>query len=153
LRTQQVCNHEAASLFAETIMELVDRRRTDHVIVVGAQNIELVVQLARHGFLDVTCRSMLTGPTVGTRSAGIIIVPGVDRVPEWPAVVPRLARALRPGGVLVLRWSGSSSAVRLRQLQKLLSQHGFSFIRKHLEGLDLDVLCCRKAAAFAAEAA
>jgi hypothetical protein len=153
LSTRQVFSHETDAPYTRAIISLIGDRRADPVIVVGSRHIELVVQLAHYGFLDVTCRSLSVGPSVGTGTAGIIIVPAVDRLPKWPTVVPRLAQALQPGGVLFVSWSGTSSAVRPRQLQKLLQQYRLAFIRKHLDPLNLDVLCCHKAATLAAEAA
>jgi hypothetical protein len=153
LSTRQLCSHKTDAPFARAIIKLIGRRRADPVIVVGSRHIELVVQLAHCGFLDVTCRCLPAGPSIGTGSAGIIIVPAVNRMPQLATVVPQLARALRPGGLLLVSWSGISSAVRLRQLQKLLRRYELAFIRKHLQPLDVDILCCHKAAALAAEAA
>jgi hypothetical protein len=153
LSTQQVRSRKTDAPFAEAIISLIGGRQADPVIVVGPRHIELVVQLVYHGFLDVTCRSLLNGPSLGAGSAGIIIVPAADRVPERATVLPRLARALQPGGALFVCCSGGSSAVRLRQLQRLLRQRGIAFVRMRLKPQDLDVLCCHRAAAFAAEAA
>jgi hypothetical protein len=150
---RQLCSHKTDAPFAEAIISLIGGGRADPVIVVGPRHIELVVQLAYHGFLDVTCRSLLNGPSLGAGSAGIIIVPAADRAPEWARVVPRLVRALQPGGALFVCCPGGSSAVRLRQLEKLRRRHGLVFIRMRLKPRHLDVLCCHRAAAFAAEAA
>jgi hypothetical protein len=68
LSTRQVCSRETASLLAQAIVKLVGRKRTGRVILVGCQHIDLLIQFAQHGFVDVTaspCISRALGPTSG----------------------------------------------------------------------------------------
>ena len=65
LTTQQSCNREIASLFAKEIINIVGRKRTDRLILVGCEHIELLVALAHHGFVDVACCTALIGPNPG----------------------------------------------------------------------------------------
>jgi hypothetical protein len=102
LSTRQVCSRETASLLAQAIVKLVGRKRTGRVMLVGCQHIDLLIQLAQHGFVDVTCLAVLAGPNAGEMSADIIIAPAVDREPRLAAVLSRLGRGLRPDGVLFL---------------------------------------------------
>jgi hypothetical protein len=100
LSTRPVCTREIASIFTEQILKFAGRERTEHVIVVGREHIELLIQLAQHGFVDVTCRDVLTGPNGGEMPADIIIAPAVNREPELAAVLSRLAHGLRTDGQL-----------------------------------------------------
>jgi hypothetical protein len=149
----QVCSRETASLLADEIIKLVGRCRTERVILVGCQNIELLVQLAHGGFLDVTCRSALNGPNAGEMSADIIIVPAVDRQRELPMVLSRLSRSLCSGGIILLSTSSSQSETCLRRIQRVLRQHGFEIVGRHHESGDFDVLCGRKVPLARAKAA
>jgi hypothetical protein len=153
LSTRQVCSREAASLLAQAIVKVVGRRRSGRVMLVGCEHIELLIQLAQHGFVDVTCLAVLTGPNVGEMSADIIIAPGVDREPRLAAVLSRLGRDLRPDGVLILGIAGSLIMTRMRQIQELLIQQRLAFVRTHLEPADVDLLCCRRIPALQALAA
>jgi hypothetical protein len=69
LSTRQVCSRETASLLAQAIVKLVGRKRTGRVMLVGCQHIDLLIQLAQHGFVDVTCLAVhLAGIRPGERS-------------------------------------------------------------------------------------
>jgi hypothetical protein len=131
-------------LFADEVIKLVGTRRTDRIILIGCEHVELLVQLARTGFTDVTCRTALAGPNAGEMSADIIIAPTVDRQAELAAVLSRMGRSLRPGGVLILGTAATPFTNRTRQLQKLLIQHRFTFARRAVGPADLNLLCCRK---------
>jgi hypothetical protein len=152
LSTRQGCSRETASLLAQHIMKLVGRIRTDRVIVVGCEHIELLIQLARQGFAEVTCLATMAAPNAGEMSADIIIAPAVDREPELAAVLSRLERGLRPDGVLFLSTAGSLTT-RMRQIQALLIQHGFAFVLTHLKPSDIHQWYCRKIPALPAQAA
>ena len=150
---QQTLSHEATSNLAEEITRLVDGRRIDRVIVVGCQQIELLVQLAHRGFADVTCRAGLAGPNAGELSADLIIVPAIDREPRLTLLLSRLVRGLRPDGLLLLCTGASPFTARLQQTQKILRQNGFAIVRRQLEPATLQVLYCRKIAALQTQAA
>jgi hypothetical protein len=153
LSTRQACSREIASLLAQDIIKVVGGKRTDRVIVVGCEHIELLIQLAQHGFADVTCLAVMAGPNAGEMSADIIIAPAVDREPELAAVLSRLGRGLRPDGALFLGTAGSLIMTRMRQIQELLRRQGFALVRLHPQPADLQILCCRKLPALQAQAA
>jgi hypothetical protein len=144
LSTRQICNREAMSDFVQEIAKLVGDKPTGHVIIVGCGHIELLVQLAQHGFADVTCCKGLAGPDAGEMSADIIIAPAADREPEFTAVLSRLTHRLRPEGLLILGTAGALIVTRVKQIQALLIQRRFAFTRTHLEPAGIDLWCCRK---------
>jgi len=86
-------------------------------------------------------------------AADIIVVPIANRKLESPAVLSRLSRGLRPGGVLFLGTAGTLLMTRKRQIQALLIQQGFAFTRIHVEPADIDLWCCRKIPVWQARAA
>jgi hypothetical protein len=131
-------------LLADEVIKLVGEKRTDRIILIGCEHIELLIQLAHTGFADVTCRSALAGPNAGEMSADIIIAPAVDRETELAAVLSRMGRSLRPDGVLILGTDATPFTNRTRQLQRLLIQHRFTFARKVVAPAHLTLLCCRK---------
>jgi hypothetical protein len=123
LSMQHVCSRETASDLVHEIVEL-GNKRTGRVVVVGCEHIELLIQLARHGFVDVTYSRMLAGPHAGETAVDIIIAPAADREPEFPAVLSPLTSGLRPGGVLFFGTAGALLMTRKRQIQALLIQQG-----------------------------
>jgi hypothetical protein len=146
LGTQRLCNRDAASLFAEEIVNLVGDRRTDRIFLVGREHIEFLVQLLHHGFTDVTCRSALAGPNAGELTADIFVIPTAEREPQFTPLVARLGSALRPGGVLLIGAAVSPFATRIRTIQQVLHRNGFGFVRRRFDPLHLNLLCCRKLA-------
>jgi hypothetical protein len=153
LNIRHVCSRETASDLVDEIVKLVGRKQTRRVVVVGCEHIELLIQLCRYGFVEVTCFRVPAGTHAAETSADIIISPAADREPEFPAVLSRLARGLRPGGVLFLGTAGTLLMTRKRQIQALLIQQGFAFTRMHLERADIDLWCCRKIPVWQAQAA
>ena len=153
MSTRQGCRREIATVFAEEILKLVGSKRTDRLVLVGCEHIELLIELVRYGFANVTCCTALTGPDAGEMSGDIIIAPAFDREPRSAAVLSRLEHSLRPGGVLLLGTGSTRLTTQTRQIEKLLVQHGFSFVRRHIEPAGLQVLCCRMVAASQAQAA
>lgn len=153
LSTRQGCSCEIASLVAQEITKLVGSKRSDRVMIVGCEHIELLIQLAHQGFVDVTCRAALAGPNAGEMPADIIVAPAVHREPKLAALLSRLERGLRPDGVLLLGTAGAGLTTQVRQIRRFLIQHGFTFVRMHLEPADVHILCCRKVPALQAQAA
>jgi hypothetical protein len=153
LGTQPGCNRVIAALFAEEIIRLVGRKRTDRVFLVGCEHIELLVQLANHGFTNVTCGAALAGPSAGELTADIFVVPDIYREPEFTAALARLARYMGPSGVLLLGADASPFKTQLRQIQQVLLQRGFVFVHKHLDPVEVHLFCCRKRGAAQSRAA
>jgi hypothetical protein len=144
LGSGQNCSRATAILLADEVIKRAGKRRTDRIIVIGCEHIELLVQLVRTGFIDVTCRSALGGPNAGEMSADIIIAPAADREAEPAAVISRMGHSLRSGGFLILVAAATPFRNRIRQLQRLLIQHGFTFSRRAVAPAHLNLLCCRK---------
>jgi hypothetical protein len=143
LSVRHGCNREIASLFAQATINLVGSKRTDRITLVGREHIELLIQLAHCGFVDVMCRDALAGPNTGEMSADLIIAPGADRGPQLAALLSRLEHGLNPDGVLLLG-AGEGLSTRLRQIRKLLIERGFHYVDSYMKPTDIHLLCCRK---------
>jgi hypothetical protein len=153
LITQKADTCETAMFFAEEISQCVGHRRDDRIFVVGGEHIELLVQLLHHGFTGVTCGAVLTGPNAGELAADIFVVPAIRSLPELAALAPRLARYLRPHGVLLLGARGSLITIRVRVIQQVLRQSGLVFERKRIEPVDMHLFRCRRTQAQQSQAA
>jgi len=153
LSTRPVCTRKIASIFTEQVLKLAGRERTERVIVVGREHIELLIQLAQLGFVDVTCRDALRGPNAGEMAADIMVAPAVNREPKWTALLSRLERGLRPNGVLLLGIAGAGLTIQARHIRRFLLQRGFALVPVHPGRADLHVLCCRKVPALQSQAA
>jgi hypothetical protein len=151
LSTQCACDRATASLIVQDVLSCGAKPR-DRVMVVGYDQIEVVVELAHHGFDEVTCQSTQIGLGLGNETADIIIAPALDRDPSCMTALERLERALNPNGLLFLGTSGALSP-RLQRIRKFLKQRGFAFTRTHFDAVDLAVHRCRKTAAAVARAA
>ena len=142
MSTREACDRGVASLLVQQILASVGATRTDRVILVGCEQIELLIELAHRGFADVLCRSARGGPSIGDKSADIVVAPNLDREGECTAALLRMERALRPNGVLLL--GIGSPPLKTQQIRKFLSQRGFALLHTDLVVGDLQLLSCRK---------
>ena len=137
------CNREIASVFIRQILDRIGPQ-AGRVLLVGSDQIELLIALASCGFAEVTCRSAQAGPGIAERSADVVLAPTLYHQHEYAASLRRIERALRPGGMLIVGISSSPLKMRGRQIRKLLVQRGFAFVSADLEVGGLQMLCCRK---------
>jgi hypothetical protein len=91
--------------------------------VPSLQSRDLVAPGGHYGFVDLTCRSALTGTDAGKMSVDIIILPPVDREQELPTVPSRLRRGWRLGGILLLSTGSFQSKTRLSRIQRSLADN------------------------------
>jgi hypothetical protein len=124
------------------MIELAGARQTDSVTLIGCEQIELVLELATRGFLDVTCRRPTGGPA-GEKSADIIVAPGIGSQQELTEMLPRLSRALRPDGALLIGTADRLPSPFNHRTYEFLAEHGFAIARAARPD-GLTVLCCRK---------
>src|SRR5690242_7892656 len=101
MSTSHACNRGTAAHIARDMIELAGARPTDSVTIMGCEQIELVLELAARGFLDVGCRRPAGGPG-GEKLADIIVAPEIRSEQELAEVLPRLSRAVRPDGALLI---------------------------------------------------
>jgi hypothetical protein len=153
MSTRQVGSRATASHLTEQLIKLAGAKHADRVTVVGCEQIEMLIELLGRGFVEVTCRSALGGPNSGEASADLIVAPAVHSEPELLAILSRLSRSLRPGGMLLLGMADRLPAVWKRPLPQLLTQCGFALVRKHIESTEVAILCCRKLSTCQAQAA
>ena len=151
--TSQTNGHDPASRFVEELITLAGAKPTDRIIVAGCEHIEVLIALARCGFVEATCRTAVSGPSAGEASADLIIAPTVHSEAELLAILSRLSRGSRAGGALLFGTAGSPSAAWQKRRPKLLARHGFVFVREHNGSAAPRILCCRKLPKWQARAA
>jgi hypothetical protein len=144
MSTRRIRSRETASQLTEQLIKLAGAKPADRVIVVGCEQIEMLVELVGRGFVAVTCRSAMGGPNAEVASADLVVAPCVHSEPELLAIVSRLSRGLRPGGALLFGTADLRPATWKRCLPRLLTRHGFVLVRKHIESADVHILCCPK---------
>ena len=91
---------------------------TDRVIIVGSDQLKLLIALLRCGFAKVDCLSAICGPHPPRGEADIVIAPDVRSVTELHNVLHRFACTLRPRGVLLMHAADVDfhSERRIRQM-------------------------------------
>jgi hypothetical protein len=150
MSTSQACNRGTAAHVARDMIELAGARPTDSITVIGCEQIELLLQLAARGFRDVTCRRPAGGPS-DERSADIVVAPALSSEKELAEMLPRLNRAMRPDGALLIGAAERSLPFSQRAYD-FLAEHGFAIVGVARPDGPA-VLCCRKYAASRAQAA
>ena len=113
-------------------------KHSDKVTILGNQEIDLVLALARQGFLDVTCREAARGPHISTDAADIVLVPSVRSETELASAAAEAKRALKRGGMFLAGFSGGA----LDAFNRVVGRYGFAAVPEP-GGL----LCCRRLAA------
>ncbi len=152
MSTHQSCNRRTAARFARQMIELAGARPAHSVTVMGCEQIELLLELAARGFLEVTCRRPEGGPA-GEKPADIVAAPAIGSEKELIVFLPRLGRALRPDGALLIGTANRSSLPFNQRTYSLLAQHGFAVARVAQPDGAAVVLCCRRYPARQAQAA
>jgi hypothetical protein len=153
MSTRQVGSRATASHLTEQLIKLAGAKPTDRVTIVGCEQIDILIEFAGRGFVEVTCRAAMGGPNAEEASADLVVAPAVHSQAELLAILSRLSRCLRPGGALLFGTADPRPATWKRRLPGLLTQYGFVLVRKHIESADVHILCCRKLSTCQAQAA
>jgi hypothetical protein len=119
---------------------------TDNVTITGKENLEILIQFIRCGFSHVLCRSDHC-PHITAPPADILIAPAVQGESDLIDILTRLARDLRPQGVLVTSYSGTDPVFTELALRRILRQCAFAAIKQVAgpKGVGT-ILCCHKQA-------
>jgi hypothetical protein len=120
-------------------------------MVIGCDHIELLLELAARGFRDVTCRRLLGGPA-GEQPADIVVAPAISEK-QLAEMLPRLSRAMRAHGALLIGTADRSLSPFNHLTYEFLAEHGFAIARAAERSGGLTVLCCRKHREWQAKAA
>lgn len=119
---------------------LADAKLTDKVTILGHAEIDLLLALARKGFMDVSCRNA-NGPHVASDAADVVVAPAVANETELAAAATEARRALKQNGIFLARLANLSGAA-LGMIDDVLGRYGFAAVAEP-GGL----LCCRRLAA------
>jgi hypothetical protein len=149
MSSNQGCNRGTAARFVRDMMELAAAKPSESVTVIGCDHIELLLELAARGFRDVTCRRPAGGPA-DEQPADIVVAPAISEK-ELAETLPRLSRAMRPDGALLISTAERSLPFSQRTYD-FLAERGFAIARV-AQPDGRTVLCCRKYAACQARAA
>jgi hypothetical protein len=142
MSTSTACSRQTASHLVEQAIRLGAARPDDRVTIVGGGEIEVMIALASHGFLEVDCRGAARVGLGGRGTADCVIVPAVDNETKLAGLLKALGAALRPGGTLVLNLPNSMSRAAEKRLQACLLQHRFGQLRAAVDPDGGETLCC-----------
>jgi hypothetical protein len=125
--------------YPEALVEQMAKlaKHSDKVTILGNREIELVLALARQGFVEVTCRGTAPGPHIASDAADFVVAPAVESETELALAAVEAKRALKRGGLFLARFSGALDA-----FDRIVGRYGFATVAEP-GGL----LCCRRLAA------
>ncbi len=149
MSSNQGCDRGNAAHLVRDMVELAGAKPSDSVTIIGCGHIDLLLELAARGFRDVTCRRLAGGPT-GEQPADIVVAPAINEK-QLAEILPRLSRAMRPDGALLIG-TAERSLPFSQPTYDFLAEHGFAIARVAPSD-GRAVLCCRKYAAWQAQAA
>jgi len=133
--------NETTADLAERIVSLAAAKPTDKVTILGNREIELLLTLARQGFIEVTCRETAGGPHAESDDADLVLVPMVKSETEFALAAAEACRHLKQGGVFLARLADLSAAA-LVAIGDIMGRYGFAAIPE-----PGNLLCCRRLAA------
>lgn len=136
------------------LMRLIDRltaparvTRAEKITILGSGEIDLMLALARLGYVDVTCRNVSGVPHIAIEAADIVIAPSVEDGADLEAAATEAGRTLKPGGVFLLRVSKAATRAKLAEP----AWRGFDVVAQHEDGpAHLLIRCLKSAQARAA---
>lgn len=98
---------------------------TDHIVIAGAAQLELLIGLNRRGFLDVTCRSPKATPHIPNSEADLLLAPALRDEVALSALLRGLGAILRPGGTLLFSLAQPIASPVRAKLGAVLTVFGF----------------------------
>jgi hypothetical protein len=143
-----------SNLIADELITTSGARPSDHIIIAGSEQLELLITLIRQGFSNVSCQSAKCGPHSPEGEADILLVPSARSEADLLLILRHLGCALRRHGVVVIHTTFPSSRGSARHLRQTLVQSGFTAIeRLPSHGGVGDLWCAYKYGAALAHAA
>jgi len=146
---QGVAPCTAAGDLADALIDAAGARQTDRVVIAGRGNLDLLVALCRGSYSQAACQAVHRGPRLVGSPADVLLVPDIASEGELTAVLARLGRDLRDGGMLVVRGAHRLLGGRLR---RLIDASGFTLTRRDARADDGSILLCARKRAIAARA-
>jgi hypothetical protein len=128
---------ESTAELAESVF--ADAQLTDKVTILGNTQIDLLLALAKKGFVDVSCRNV-HGPHIAADDADVMVAPAIANESELAVAAAEARRSLKQSGVFLARLANLSSAA-LGAIDDVLGRYGFAAVAEP-GGL----LCCRRLA-------
>lgn len=99
-------------------------KASDAIVVLGARHIDTLLDLARRGFSQVTCRDIAA--TGAVEPVRVVLIPGIGQLPTPERLLARINRWMPAGGTVVLQDSSMApSALQDRLLRDTLPRAGF----------------------------
>jgi hypothetical protein len=115
---------------AQRLVAASATKPSDHVIVIGAAQIELLLALLHLGFSNVDCLSPTNGPHPREDAADAVMVPAVSSESDLRHILQRFTCTLRPRGVFVVRDARSLFPNDERRLRQLFFETGFAAVER-----------------------
>ena len=136
-------NVELARQFANRAVALASASPDDKVLIFGSEQIDLLVELATRGFVDVACSclSACGAPSiVAERLADIVLAPDVRDEAGLCLLLSKAQRVLAPDGVVVVRIAHSCLPAWLHED---LTAQGFTLVQTEVTPYGAAVLLRR----------
>ena len=154
MTTAPQCGDRRAPLLIADEVIATGAHLSDHVVIAGAQQLELLLALIRRGFANVSCQSAAQGPASAEGETDVLIVPSMADDADLPQILQRLGCAVRHRGALIIHGRAAGNSDGDCRLRQALVQAGFTAIERvpSRDGLG-DFWCAHKYGAALAHAA
>jgi hypothetical protein len=117
----------------EALLDCAGEVAGEHAVILGTGTLELMCALLRRGTAAVT--ELRRGERPEPQAAELAIIANTSSAEDAIAAVAHARRALGPAGRVVVRVAADASGRLVRQVARLLRQHGFSAIRLRHDGV------------------
>jgi len=143
MSTTQSRRQEFVRSLVDQVIALTGAKAADRVLIVGREQIDLLIEFAHHGFKDAACLAAEGGSIAAEPTVDLALAPAVHSESELAAALSKMRRTLDADGTLVIATSDLSQPWE-QHLKALLMPKGFAFFRSVHRPDGGDMLCCRK---------
>lgn len=119
-----------SNILAEELAAGCAAHPSDKVIIVGAEQLDLLLALLRRGFTDVDCLSAGCGPHPQRDGSDILIAPAVRSESELLHILQRFGCTLRPRGVIIVHEAASAGICNDCRLRQMFLEAGFAAVER-----------------------
>jgi hypothetical protein len=130
----------------DRMIEISSAKRTDHVTIAGSGHLDFLITLCRRGFARVTCWVAGRAAPVNDLPADVLFLLNVGSDAGVLTALARFGRNLRPGSVLVIRYTDQSPRGQGHPLHRFLAGYGFAMTQQTVDAAGGMLLCARKQA-------
>lgn len=140
-RSEDRQQHPISTSRADALIAACAAKPSAKIIIVGAEQIDLLLAFLRRDFACVECVSAASGPNPQRDGADVVVASAVRSEPDLLHILKRFGGTLSPHGALVIG-EASASIGDDKRLRRILLEAGFGAVERHPSCSGFERLWC-----------